>query len=75
MNLKNKYLVDIGIPFPSGQTAPGTLVSALTLAVPNIEVIEFAGLSPHFQGLLGRDILLNAHFSISPWARTFPICM
>src|SRR5207302_4823391 len=57
--LRNKYLVDVGIPFPGGQTTPGTVVSAFTIAVPNIEVIEFVGRSPHFQGLLGRDILLN----------------
>ena len=74
-DLRNKYLVDIGIPFPGGQPPAGLLVSALTLVVPNIEVIEFVGGSPHFQGLLGRDLLMNAHFSISCWARTFTICM
>jgi len=73
--LRNKYLVDIGIPFPGGQAIPGALVSALTIVVQNIEVIEFIGGSPHFQGLLGRDVLLNAHFSMSCWARTFTICM
>lgn len=74
-SLQNKYLVDIGVPFPSGQPTPGAAVPAVTYVVPNVEAIEFIGGSPHFQGLLGRDILMNAHFTMSCWAKTFTICM
>lgn len=73
--LRNKYLVDIGIPFAGPPMPGGGITPALTLVVPNIEVIEFIGGNPHFQGLLGRDILMNAHLSISCFARTFTFCM
>jgi len=69
-----RYLVDIGIYFAI-QTAGGAPVAAPLVMIPNIEVLEFRGQSPHYQGLLGRDVLSNAHFSIAGWAKTFTICM
>ncbi len=51
VDLKNKYLVDIGVPFTAGVAVPGTTVAAVTFVLPNIEVIEFIGRSPHFQGI------------------------
>lgn len=56
-----KYLVDIGIPFGSITTPGSILASSQVAYVPNIEVIEFQGVSQNFQGLLGRNMLVNAH--------------
>lgn len=71
----SKYLVDIGIPFVS-TTPPGSApVSAQVVVVPNIEVIEYQGVSQHYQGLLGRNMLASGHFSLSIWNRSFTICI
>jgi gag-polyprotein putative aspartyl protease len=64
----NIYLADIGIPFsaipsgPVGQPLPPANVVAAT--VTNITVLEFQCPSPHFQMLLGRDILCKGVFNI-----------
>lgn len=70
-----KYLVDVGIPFVSPTPPGSTPISAQVILVPNIEVIEFQGGSQHYQGLLGRNMLENAHFSLSIWSRSFTICI
>ena len=57
----NIYLADIGIPFGAlpagvaGQTVTAQVASVATL--PNVTVMEFHCPSPHFNMLLGRDIL------------------
>jgi hypothetical protein len=73
--LFNRYLVDVGIPF-IGQAvpAPGPVV-AQTFALQNVNVMEYNGGSPHYQGLLGRDILCLGYFSMAGWARTFTLCL
>jgi Aspartyl protease len=69
-----KYLVDIGIPFVS-ITAPGSILApSQVVYVTDIEVIEFRG-SQNYQGLLGRNMLVNAHFSLSIWSKSFTICI
>ena len=65
----NLYLADITIPFtalpsgPVGQPLPPMNVAAAT--IPNISVLEFQYSSPHFQMLLGRDILCRGVFTMS----------
>jgi len=60
------YLADIAIPFsaipagPIGQPLPPAPVAAVP--IPNIVVLEFQCASPHFQMLLGRDILCTGVF-------------
>jgi hypothetical protein len=62
-------LADIAIPFtalpsgPVGQPVPPMNVAAAT--IPNISVLEFQYSSPHFQMLLGRDILCGGVFTMS----------
>jgi hypothetical protein len=62
----NVYLADIAITFtvipagPIGQPLPPAPVAAVP--IPNIEVLEFQCASPHFQMLLGRDILCRGVF-------------
>jgi hypothetical protein len=62
--LSNRYLVDVGIPF-IGQAAPAPgPVIAQTFTLQSVTVMEYNGGSPHYQGLLGRDILCLGYF---PW--------
>lgn len=64
----NTYLADIGIPFgPVPQAAAGQTVQAQIGAVftlQSITVLEFQGGSPHFNMLLGRDILCMGVFTL-----------
>jgi Aspartyl protease len=70
-----KYLVDIGIPFPVAPPIAGSPVMAHTHVLQNAEVIEFPCSSPHYQGLIGRDLLRNAVFSMTSFARTYTLCL
>jgi hypothetical protein len=62
----NIYLADIAIPFSAnpagaiGQPLPPAPVAVVP--IPNIVVLEFQCASPHFQMLLGRDILCTGVF-------------
>lgn len=59
----NQYLIDLVIPF--GNTL---------FIVPNLPVIEVASSSPHFEGLLGRDVVCQGHLSVS-WDNTYKFCL
>jgi len=65
----NVYLADVTIPFtasPSGPAAqPLSSMNVAAVTIPDISVLEFQYSSPHFQMLLGRDILCRGVFTIS----------
>src|SRR5438552_14832759 len=52
----NLSLADITIPFTAHPSGPAA-------TIPNISVLEFQYSSPHFQMLLGRDILCRGVFT------------
>ena len=63
----NVYLADLAIPFGAIPAAsPGQTVQAQVNAVtlPSIAVVEFQCPSPHFNMLLGRDILCTGIFTL-----------
>jgi Aspartyl protease len=55
----NMYIVDLGIGFgdPAGATIDW-------FAFENVQVMEFLGNSPHYEGLVGRDVICRGMFSI-----------
>jgi hypothetical protein len=64
----NAYLADIGIPFgllPQGPVGQPLQTSAPAAILANRIVLEFKCTSPHFQMLLGRDILCSGIFHMS----------
>lgn len=68
------YLADVIMFFgPIAQAGP--VVNVPTLIVDNIYIMEFRGNNPHYQGLLGRDIISRGFFSMSSWQNSFTICM
>ena len=56
-------MIDLVIPF--GNTL---------FIVPNLPVIEVVSSSPHFEGLLGRDVVCQGHLSVS-WDNTYKFCL
>lgn len=65
----NTYLADVGVPF--GDPTTGAEVMILE----NLLVMEFSGGSPHYQGLVGRDILARGLFSMAGWDTRFTFCL
>lgn len=67
----NYYLADLALPF-------GTPVSGVplqTLVSESMEVMEFRSNSPHYQALLGRDIISKGLFTMTSYDKRFTICM
>ena len=65
----NVYLADIAIPFgalpPLALGQPTTAVLAQAATIANVTILEFQCASPHFNMLLGRDILCRGVFTFS----------
>lgn len=69
----NSYVVDLALPFGDPKTgADSTTQTAISESMP---VIEFQPTSPHYQALLGRDIITEALFSMTGYDKRFIICM
>ena len=67
----NFYLADVALALadPSPDVAVQTLVSE------NMELMEFQTISPHYQALLGRDIISRGLFTMVGYDKRFTICM
>ena len=66
----NTYLADIAIPF--GDVTKGAVT---TYAIDNVTVMEFLGASPHYQGLIGMDVLGRGLFSVAGYDSRFTFCL
>ncbi len=60
----NTYLVDIVLTF-----------GAVSLVLESIEAMECQLDTPHYQALLGRDMIANGLFSMTGYDKRFTICM
>lgn len=65
----NYYILDLQLPTfgHHGQKAP--------IPLRNVQVVEIAPMSPHFEALLGRDVLDRGLFSLSGHDRRFVFCL
>jgi len=65
----NYYILDLRLPTVGhhGQPAP--------IPVRDVQVIEIVPMSPHFDALLGRDVLDRGLFSLSGHDRRFVFCL
>ena len=69
----NYYLADIALPF--GEPDAAEAVAIQTLISGSMEVMEFQPNSPHYQMLLGRDLIGRGLFSMTTYDKRFTICM
>ena len=67
----NAYMADVILAF--GVPSAGTPAQAFV--TPNVTVMEFISNSPHYQVLLGRDVLCRGHFVMTGYDRRFTICI
>ena len=67
----NLYLADLAVPF--GNTGSGSEVPAFSMEA--IRVMEFVSKSPHFQILLGRDVLDRGLLTVSGFSRQLTLCL
>lgn len=65
----NTHVLDVGIPFGDMTQSPEIHVRE------SLNIMEYAGASPHYKGLLGRDILSNCLFSIAGYDKRYTICV
>ena len=65
----NTYLVDIALPLSR------SVQGAVSVAMESVTVMEFHAPNPHFQALLGRDVLGDALLVMSGPEKQVTICM
>lgn len=68
----NNYLADVFFPF--GVPSPGTSVPTPVLVSENTQLVEFQAGTPHYECLLGRDVLYLGLFQMVGYARNLTIC-
>jgi hypothetical protein len=66
----NVYVADIAIQFgplptPAPSQLTGVGVVAAPATIPNLTILEFQCASPHFQMLLGRDVICQGVLTVS----------